>query len=147
MTTAAIVHQIPGRIRMRIVARRGNAVYFSKLSEHLAEIEGVYSSRVNPSTGSVVLQYDGDTEQLLQQMQERIPNFVIKKNHRVKNGSPVDIRSFRLVSGRRISPMFMVGTALAAVGMVQTFRGKITVPSITAFWYALDAYRQSGKTH
>jgi hypothetical protein len=41
--------------------------------------------------------------------------------------------------------MFMAGTALTVVGLVQTFRGKIIVPSITAFWYALEAFRTSGK--
>lgn len=147
MTTASIVHQLPGRLRMRIVAQRGNTDYFSKLSEKLAEIEDILSLQVNPFTGSVVLRYDGAAEQLLQRIQERIPNFAIEINHRIKDSNHlVNIRPFKLVSGRHISPMFMLGTALTAVGIIQGVRGKIAVPSITAFWYALDAFRQSGKT-
>lgn len=145
MTTFTIVHQIPGRIRMRVPDKRNDAAYFSRLSESLAGIEGVRSSQVTPRTGSVVLHYDGDAGLLLERMREQIPRLVIENYHRVKNSSLIGTRPFRIVSGRQLSPMFMLGTALAAVGMLQTFRGKIAVPSITAFWYALDSFRQSGK--
>lgn len=143
MTTAIIAHQIPGRLRIRIPEHRGNTAYFSTLSEQLAEIEDVLSSRTNPSTGSILIQYSGDTEQLVQHLEERIPDLLIEQNHRIKSSSPIGMQPFRLVSGRRISPMFMLGTALAAIGIIQTVKGKVAVPSITAFWYAIEAFRQS----
>jgi len=78
----------------------------------------------------------------LESMRELGLNPVLKQDidQAVRNSG---IRPFRLVSGREINPMFMVGSALAIVGLVQTFRGKIVVPSVTAFWYALEAFRAS----
>lgn len=144
MTTAMVVHQLPGRIRLRIPAKRQDRGYFSMLSEHMEAIEGVRALRINPSTGSVTVQYDGDLDLLLQRMQERMPHLVVEKSRPANSDSSYSIRRpFTLVSGRRLSPMLMMGTALAAVGIVQTLRGKIAVPSITAFWYAFEAFRQS----
>jgi len=130
---------------MRVAAKRHNADYFSRLSERLDKIAGVRASQVTPSTGSVVVHYEGDADLLLERMREQIPRLVIENYHRDKSNPLVGARPFRIVSGRQLSPMFMLGTALAAVGVIQTFRGKVAVPSITAFWYALDAFRQSGK--
>ena len=147
MTTFTIVHQLPGRIRMRVSAKRNDAVYLSRLSECLTCIAGVRGSQVNAATGSVVVHYDGDPGLLLERMREQIPHLVIENNYRIKNNSPSGIRPFRIIRGRQLSPMLLLGSALAAVGVMQTFRGKIAVPSITAFWYALDSFRQSGKHH
>jgi len=145
MTTFTIVHQLPGRIRMRVSAKRNDAAYFARLSEYLAGLAGVRASQVNAATGSVVVHYDGDADLLLARMREQIPHLVIENDHRSKNNSPIGTRPFRIVSGRQLSPMWMLGAVLSAVGVMQTFRGKIAVPSITAFWYALDSFRQSGK--
>lgn len=148
MTTAKIVHRIPGRIRMRISDKRSDAPYFASLSEHLVGIQGVRAARANASTRSVVVHYDGDLDLLLQRMQEQISGFVIEKEHRIKHSLSIGslgTQPYRLVSGRQLTPMFMLGTAFTAVGVIQTFRGKIAVPSITALWYALESFRQSVK--
>jgi len=50
---------------------------------------------------------------------------------------------FNLVSGREITPMFMAGTLLAALGAAQTLRGKFLAPAVTVFWYAIQAFRQA----
>jgi neutral trehalase len=146
MTTAMLVHAIPGRMRMRIPAKRGNASFFSNLSDALHRIEIIHAVHANPSTGSVVVQHSENMYSLLQQIQEQVPSLVIENNQAKKGGTPLKVRPFRVVTGRKLSPMFMVGTALTALGLVQTVRGNIAVPSITAFWYAFETFRQSRKT-
>jgi hypothetical protein len=54
--------------------------------------------------------------------------------------------SLNLVSGRDINVMFMLGALMVAVGIVQIYRGRILVPAISAFWYAVNAFRESGKS-
>lgn len=144
MIDAVIIHQIPGRMRLRIPAMRGNAGYFSALSDKLENIEGVAKVKVNPTSTSVVVEYAGEAQALLEQMREFDLDLKIE-DHAGEVPPHSGIQPIRLISGRDINPMFMLGTALTVVGLVQTFRGQIVVPSITVFWYALEAFRNAGK--
>jgi len=53
--TAYIVHRVPGRLRLRIPVRRGDAVFFARLSEALRQCTGVLTVTHNAATGSLVL--------------------------------------------------------------------------------------------
>jgi hypothetical protein len=55
-----IEHQVPGRVRMKIPAGKGNPELLKQVSETFAVIPGIEQVTVNPTTGSVVLYYDTD---------------------------------------------------------------------------------------
>src|SRR5580704_10081704 len=55
-----IEHQVPGRVRMKIPAGKGNPELLKQISEVFGVIPGIEEVTVNPSTGSVVLHYDTD---------------------------------------------------------------------------------------
>jgi hypothetical protein len=55
-----IEHQIPGRVRMKIPAGKGNPDLLKQISEVFAGIPGIEEIITNPTTGSVVLNYDVD---------------------------------------------------------------------------------------
>lgn len=55
-----IEHQVPGRVRMKIPAGKGNPELLKMVSETFAVIPGIEHVTVNPTTGSVVLFYDVD---------------------------------------------------------------------------------------
>ncbi len=55
-----IEHQVPGRVRMKIPAGKGNPELLKQISEVFGVIPGVEEIVVNPATGSVVLHYDTD---------------------------------------------------------------------------------------
>jgi len=55
-----IEHQVPGRVRMKIPAGKGNPELLKQISEVFAVIPGIEEVTVNPLTGSVVLHYDTD---------------------------------------------------------------------------------------
>ncbi len=55
-----IEHQVPGRVRMKIPAGKGNPELLKQISETFAVIPGIEEVIVNPTTGSVVLHYDAD---------------------------------------------------------------------------------------
>src|SRR5262249_1280698 len=55
-----IAHQVPGRVRMKIPAGKGNPELLKQISEVFGAIPGIENITVNPTTGSVVLHYDAD---------------------------------------------------------------------------------------
>ena len=55
-----IAHQVPGRVRMKIPAGKGNPELLKQISEVFGVIPGIEEVIVNPTTGSVVLHYDAD---------------------------------------------------------------------------------------
>ena len=55
-----IAHQVPGRVRMKIPAGKGNPGLLKQISEVFGVIPGIEEITVNPATGSVVLHYDAD---------------------------------------------------------------------------------------
>ncbi len=55
-----IVHQVPGRIRMKIPSAKGNQEQLEQYKEILTVIPGVRDIEVNASTGNIILKYDAD---------------------------------------------------------------------------------------
>jgi len=55
-----IAHQVPGRLRMKIPAGKGNPELLKQISETFGLIPGIEEITVNPTTGSIVLHYDAD---------------------------------------------------------------------------------------
>jgi hypothetical protein len=55
-----IEHQVPGRVRMKIPAGKGNPELLKTVSETFAVIPGIEQVTANPATGSIVLFYDTD---------------------------------------------------------------------------------------
>lgn len=145
---AVIAHQIPGRIRFRLLERRGDVAYFSELARKLGHIEAVDRVKPNPATGSVVLEYSGGLNALIEQMRLQDVYMNIRRN---PQQSPpaltprIPNNSFRLVSGRDINPLFMAASFMLIIGVVQTLRGRILIPSLSAFSYAFAGFRRARK--
>jgi hypothetical protein len=55
-----IAHQVPGRVRMKIPAAKGNPELLKQISDTFGVIPGIEEVTVNPTTGSVILHYDAD---------------------------------------------------------------------------------------
>jgi Heavy metal associated domain 2 len=55
-----VAHQVPGRIRMKVPAAKGNPELLQQIAETFAAIPGIENITVNPATGSVVMKYDVD---------------------------------------------------------------------------------------
>jgi hypothetical protein len=53
-----VAHQVPGRVRMKVPAAKGNAELLEQIGEAFSAIPGIERITVNPTTGSVVLHYD-----------------------------------------------------------------------------------------
>jgi hypothetical protein len=55
-----IAHQVPGRVRMKIPAGKGNPELLQQIADTFGVIPGIEQVTVNPTTGSVILHYDVD---------------------------------------------------------------------------------------
>lgn len=55
-----VAHQVPGRVRMKIPAGKGNPELLQQIAETFGIIPGIEEVTVNPTTGSIVLHYDAD---------------------------------------------------------------------------------------
>lgn len=140
-----IAHQTPGRVRLQVPERRGDNAFFDEVSRRITESGLVHSVRVNPVTGSIVLEFDGQPEQQLAKLGAAMP-FEIEMapaGQAQRAALPEPARPFKLVSDREINPMLMASTLFAAVGVVQAIRGQLLVPALTAFWYAANAFRMA----
>lgn len=145
-TNAVIVHRIPGRARLLVRDRRGDATYFSELSESFGRFENVQSAKTNPTTGSITLEFIGDLEALLRRAEENdlltITESVLPER---APSSPVrwGASQVYLVSGRDVNRMFMIGSVLVVVGIIQTIRGEWFPPAVSVFWMAAEAFRMA----
>jgi hypothetical protein len=57
---AEIAHHVRGRIRIKVPAAKGDECLLAQITEALGAIPGVHQVSANPSTGSVILNYDPD---------------------------------------------------------------------------------------
>ncbi|MBS3908502.1 MAG: hypothetical protein KGZ93_02535 [Actinobacteria bacterium] len=57
---AVLSHAIPGRLRIKVPSRKGDAKYFSSLKSGLSELPGVERLEVSPVTASVLVIYTQD---------------------------------------------------------------------------------------
>jgi hypothetical protein len=143
-TNAVIAHRIPGRVRLVIRERRGDADYFADLSDRLTRFPSVQNSRVNAATGSIALEFTGSMEDILRQAEEEDLLAVIegvKADASRQLPSRLMMAPINLVSGREINRMFMVGSLLVVVGVIQTLRGELFPPAFSVFWAASEAFR------
>ncbi len=146
MLQAKLIHAMPGRLRLRFSSLRGKQAALLQLQQEIGSLEAVQDCKLNPATASVVIRYRGERGPLLDAMRERIAGLSIETGEKaVSSGRGILRKPIRIVSGREITPMFVLGSAMLALGAVQLVRRRIAVPSITAFWYGIDALRHSRK--
>jgi Heavy metal associated domain 2 len=58
MLRASVVHHVPGRMRLRSPALKGDVFAIADLRSGFAEIAGITAVTANACTGSVLLEYD-----------------------------------------------------------------------------------------
>lgn len=143
---AEIAHAMPGRLRMRVPEQRGNAELFAQLEQHLAQSQLLERVQINPVTGSVLLEFEGPHEALLDKLAGQLPfefdvTVPASPSARRPPSTAGLLDPLRLVSGRDIDQMFITGALFGAVGLVQALRGQILIPALPAFWYATNAFR------
>lgn len=132
---AYAAHQVSGRTRIRVPARRGDPTYFAHVAHALAIAPDVQSVRVNPSTASILLHHTAPLRQLAELAAEAglfrltaTPTAPIRRTPQIRP-SP------------RIAPLSLAAAGLAGLGLFQLARRRMAGSAVEHFWGAYQASR------
>jgi hypothetical protein len=68
---AHVIHQLPGRVRLRVSGRRNETAFFDQLSADIAQCGHVLSVEVNPSSASVLVLCEQSPLKMLAEIEGR----------------------------------------------------------------------------
>ncbi|HYZ62991.1 MAG TPA: hypothetical protein VE650_11110 [Acetobacteraceae bacterium] len=133
---AQIEHRLPGRIRLRLRARQGDAVFFAQAVQALADAPGVRAIKANAMTGSLLIEHHGDEDAVFAaalakalfdvEPRPRPPLFGTTPSH----------------VGANLSPLHLAAGGLAGAGLLQLLRGRALGSASENLWNAWTIYAQ-----
>ncbi len=134
---AEIEHRIPGRIRLRVRARRGDPAFFVRLEAALAAVPGVRNVRANPQTGSVLIEHGGDEKAVLARARDQGLRTTepTDKLPALRPAPPPDRGK-----GTPASPLDLAALGLAGAGLMQLVRGEAVGSASENLWNAYGLY-------
>lgn len=150
---AHIVHQLRGRLRLRIREKRQEPEYFEELLNRLQSVKGVSEVRVNDTTGSLLLLHPELPYAELEAQLKELELFEIVATSEAKGSAlnPVfaGFSWFDQAISEGSTEHFDL-RSLAFIGLVglaahQMYRGNIMVPAIPLLmsaWSLADQIRQ-----
>ncbi len=137
---AELEHRIPGRMRLRVAARRGDAGFFRRAEAGLARAPGVRAVRVNPHTASILVEHGGDEPAVL----------AAAKTQGLFGVAPVPSRPVRVLAVPALSsgaaganawsPLDLASAGLAGAGLLQLARGRVIGSASENLWNAYGLY-------
>jgi hypothetical protein len=141
LPTGRVMHNMPGRLRLRIADKRRDEMYFTRVKETLAQCQGVKSVTVNPLAGSAlvigtaaaeeVIRFAHETE-LFETIQDRLMPFSDRLSDQVDR---LDERLRDATSGQLdVAALTTVG--LLAAAFWQMSRGRVLPEALPILWYA-----------
>ncbi|NWG87062.1 MAG: hypothetical protein HXY26_06045 [Hydrogenophilaceae bacterium] len=142
---AEVVHRIPGRLRLRILSKRKDVIYFAQLAEQIKVYADVREVTINPLTGSLLVLHVGPFEGVAEQA-ERQGLFKLAAapvqpslQDRMVAGLKVSSRNLEAVSGGEFDLNGLLIVGLTGLAIHQAIEGNVMVPAISLLWYALNA--------
>lgn len=134
---AQIVHAIPGRARLRIDARRGDAAFFASVATGLSAVHGVSQIEVRPLTASIIIQHAGPLARI-SRAAEKARLFVLANSHSAPSPTPAIW----------IDPKMVAAAGLGVLAIWQLTQGRVLPPAITLAWYVagLTGFRSNGES-
>jgi hypothetical protein len=127
-----IAHELPGRIRIRVPAARGDAAAFARLVEDVASAPDVVEVQGSARTGSLTV-YGGRGNGRVRAALERAGLFEFE--------TPPPRRARRPLE---ISPDTVLAVALSGLGLAQLVNGRATGPASENFWNAFRSQTHLG---
>jgi len=137
MPSAFLEHQLPGRIRLRIPAKRGDCAFFETAEQGLAANAAIKEVIANPETGSLLIRYTGDIGGLATEAAER-GMFTVQ---RPKAGQRSKAGPTRPKPAAPVAPINTAALGLSGLGLYQVAQGRALGSASEIFWNAYGAYR------
>lgn len=154
LPTAYIKHRMPGRVRLKIPAKRGDEAYFEALAETLAGCDQIRQLQLNPPTASLLIQHDDAPLDSVVDYAAAAELFIVAEggdgdsdlpaldNLSVASWSSLGVSQFdqqlsQLSAGRvDLRSLFFLG--FMGLTIHQAAKGHIMSPASTFFWRALE---------
>lgn len=145
---AYIKHQVAGRVRLKIPAKRGDEAYFETLTETFAECASITQLQSNADAGSVLLQFDETLFEDVVVFAATHGLFIVvdgeewMANRSIASWSAlgvshVDTQLNRLSDGR-VDLRSVLFLGFMGLAVHQAVRGNVMLPASTFFWRALE---------
>ena len=139
-----VAHVLPGRVRVRVPARRGDAAFFDRVAERLGELPSVTSVIATPLTGSVVVEFTGEIQALAlaamalsdEVRLELAPPPTAPLMLRVRREVAAADAAIREATGGELDARAAAFCVLLAFSALQLLRGNLLAPTVTLLWYA-----------
>jgi hypothetical protein len=143
LADAYVSHQLDGRARLRLPAKRGDAGYFAQLCRAVSEIPQVAAAQADPRTASLLLEYRGGLPALARAAQERRLFQLVGSESRSVRAQvrhtlhTMDHDLARISAG---SWTFNDALFLALLGFAlhEAMLGRLAAPAATLMWYAFS---------
>jgi len=144
LPNADVVHNMPGRMRIRFAGRRGERSFFESVSETLRHFDGVLHVQANPDTGSILILHETDQNGLLRNAAEA-GLFAIGAAKAPGELPTVRARQIMQAADSRISTATrgawdlnsVLMLACAVAGGVQVMRQNVLPAAASMLWYAM----------
>ncbi len=148
LPVATICHKTPGRLRVKVLSRKGDSSYFSSLAEHFSRYQGIDTLSVNAVTGSALFLHSLETQTIAQYAEANNLFRLENPKHKAASLSSKVVKSFRdfdkkikAFTGDELDVPGLAFLALLGMGMYQISIGNFMAPAwYTAFWYALNIF-------
>jgi hypothetical protein len=131
---AHVVHRLPGRLRLRVAAKRGDAAWFDDAATTLAMMAGVEHVSTSPGRGSLLLRHARPAEDLLKSAAER-GLFAVPAAEAAGEGAGTTTERLRAAASG-MSGRGGLAVVLALAALREVLRGNIMPPAITLLAYA-----------
>jgi hypothetical protein len=140
--TAFIEHLLPGRVRLKIPARRGDVPYFNSVAQGLASNGRVAAVRVNAKTASILVLHTGDLDSIasiaaaggLFDIRPHEP--ALERNPSRQNPGNTNRRA-----SKAFDPLAAMAVALSGLGVYQVARGQTLSNATESMWQAYGAHQ------
>jgi hypothetical protein len=151
---ASIVHQVRGRMRLRVLEKRQDADYFELTRARLESLPGVDRVTTNSSTGSIVLYHELPDNDILREQLFNSGCFVFgtKTAQPAPSFEPLRSGLSAIEQGLRSGTAGSVDLrTIAFLGMMgltlhQVLRGQVLGPALPMLWNAFSLIGQINRS-
>lgn len=118
---------MPRRARLRIPAKRGDAVFFASVATGLSTISGIDKVETRPLTGSILIHHDAPLARVTEAA-EKARLFVVIPG----------AASASVSETVQLDPKLVVGVGLGILALWQVTQGRVLPRAGTLAWYAAN---------
>lgn len=142
---AYIEHQIPGRLRLRIPDRRGDAAFFERIVGTLSKLPDVTELDGSPLTGSIRIRHTGSCEAIIAAAGKERLFEIGKRQGEVEPKKPSKQPESNTDARGDAGTLDSIATGLSGLALFQVAQGEVTGSAAENFWNAYGAQRILGR--